>query len=150
MLLGHIAASCCRLPDQYLFRGPQAVYVNLYIPSTLRWSENGAALSLTQEGEYPYEDHITIAITASQPAESTIHFRIPEWAQWSRDSREWCTAKECTAVPGQFAAIRREWRDGDRVELEFPLTMRLEAIDAQHADTVALLRGPLVLMAVKA
>jgi uncharacterized protein len=32
-------------------RGPQAVYVNLYVPSTLRWSENGAALSLTQEGE---------------------------------------------------------------------------------------------------
>jgi hypothetical protein len=27
--------------------------------------------------------------------------------------------------------------------------MRLETIDAQHADTVALLRGPLVLMAVK-
>jgi len=27
--------------------------------------------------------------------------------------------------------------------------MRLEAIDAQHADTVALLRGPLVLIAVK-
>jgi hypothetical protein len=27
--------------------------------------------------------------------------------------------------------------------------MRLEAIDAQHTDTVALVRGPLVLMAVK-
>jgi uncharacterized protein len=27
--------------------------------------------------------------------------------------------------------------------------MRLEAIDARHTDTVALLRGPLVLMAVK-
>ena len=27
--------------------------------------------------------------------------------------------------------------------------MRLEAIDARHSDTVALLRGPLVLMAVK-
>jgi len=38
---------------------------------------------------------------------------------------------------------------GDRVELELPLKMRLEPIDAQHADTVALLRGPLVLMAVK-
>ena len=35
------------------------------------------------------------------------------------------------------------------MELELPLKMRLEAIDAQHADTVALLRGPLVLMAVK-
>lgn len=35
------------------------------------------------------------------------------------------------------------------MELELPLQMRLEAIDAQHTDTVALLRGPLVLMAVK-
>lgn len=38
---------------------------------------------------------------------------------------------------------------GDRVELELPLKMRLQPIDARHADTVALLHGPLVLMAVK-
>jgi DUF1680 family protein len=50
---------------------------------------------------------------------------------------------------GEFAAIRREWKTGDRVELELPLKMRLETIDARHTDTVALLRGPLVLMAVK-
>ena len=53
------------------------------------------------------------------------------------------------AVPGHFAAIRRTWKTGDRVELELPLKMRLETIDAQHTDTVALVRGPLVLMAVK-
>lgn len=35
------------------------------------------------------------------------------------------------------------------MELELPLKMRLETIDGQHPDTVALLRGPLVLMAVK-
>ena len=35
------------------------------------------------------------------------------------------------------------------MELELPLKARLEAIDARHPDTVALLRGPLVLMAVK-
>jgi hypothetical protein len=35
------------------------------------------------------------------------------------------------------------------VDLELPLRTRLERIDAQHTDTVALLRGPLVLMAVK-
>jgi uncharacterized protein len=130
------------------FRGPQAVYVNLYIPSTLRWSENGAVLSLTQEGEYPYEDHVAFAITASRPTEYTIHFRIPEWARGAEIHVNGSRQKS-VAVPGQFAAIRREWRNGDRVELEFPLTMRLEAINAQHADTVALLRGPLVLMAVK-
>jgi hypothetical protein len=35
------------------------------------------------------------------------------------------------------------------VELELPLKVRLEAIDAQHRDTAALLRRPLVPTAVK-
>jgi len=129
-------------------RAPNAVYVNLYIPSTLRWNESSSALSLTQEGEYPFEDRISFSVTASQPADTTIHFRIPAWAEGASIEVNG-TRQKGLAVPGQFASIRREWRTGDRVELELPLKMRLEPIDAQHADTVALLRGPLVLMAVK-
>lgn len=130
------------------FRDPAAVYVNLYVPSTLRWTSNGAALSLTQEGDYPFEEHVTVTVTSSQPTEQTLHFRIPEWSDgagiWVNGVKQ-----KGLAGPGRFAAVRRTWRTGDRVELEFPLKMRLEAIDAQHTDTVALTRGPLVLMAVK-
>jgi uncharacterized protein len=133
--------------NMYL-RGLQAVYVNLYVPSTLRWNEDGAALSLTQEGEYPYEDRVAFSLTASQPTESTLHFRIPAWAEGAQIFVNG-TRQAGLASPGQFAAIHREWKTGDRVELELPLKMRLQPIDAQHADTVALLRGPLVLMAVK-
>ena len=50
--------------------------------------------------------------------------------------------------PGTFAVIRRQWKSGDRVELELPMTYRLEAIDAQHPETVALMYGPLVLFAI--
>ncbi|WP_263366748.1 glycoside hydrolase family 127 protein [Edaphobacter bradus] len=130
------------------FRGPQAVYANLYLPSTLRWTENGVALSLTQEGEYPYEDHVAFTVTSSLPTELTINFRIPSWAEGASVFVNGKQQKGL-AVPGQFAAIRREWKTGDRVELELPLKVRLETIDSQHPDTVALLRGPLVLMAVK-
>jgi uncharacterized protein len=130
------------------FRAPQAVYVNLYMPSTLRWTENGAALSLTQQGEYPYEDHVTFTVTSSRPAELALSFRIPDWAEGASISVNGARQKGL-AVPGQFAAVRREWKTGDRIELELPLKMRLEPIDAQHTDTVALLRGPLVLMAIK-
>ncbi len=130
------------------FRGPQAVYVNLYIPSTLRWTDNGAVLSLTQESGYPFEDHIAFTVTNSQPTEQTLHFRVPAWAE---GAAIFVNGKRQPglAVPGQFAAIHREWASGDRVELEFPLKMRLEPIDARHENTVALLRGPVVLMAVK-
>jgi hypothetical protein len=130
------------------FRAHQAVYINLYVPSTLRWTENGAALSLTQESLYPFEDHVSFTVTSSQPAELTLNFRIPEWAEGAAIYVNG-TRQKGLAVPGHFAAIHREWKTGDRVELELPLQMRLETIDAQHTDTVALVRGPLVLMAVK-
>jgi len=129
-------------------RAPQAVYVILYIPSTVRWMENGAALSLTQEGQYPYEDRVTFTVTASRPTEMALHFRIPAWAEGASLFVNG-TLQKGSAKPGGFAAIRREWKTGDRVELELPLKMRLETIDARHTDTAALLRGPLVLMAVK-
>ena len=129
-------------------RGPRSVYVNLYLPSTLRWTEDGTALSLTQEGEYPFEDQVTFTVSTTAPTELTLHFRIPSWAEGAAISVNGSRQKGL-AVPGQFAAVRREWRNGDRIELDLPLKMRLEAVDARHADTVALLRGPLVLMAVK-
>lgn len=130
------------------FRVPQSVYVNLYVPSTLRWTEDGAALSLTQEGEYPFEEQIIFTVKSSAPADLALHFRIPAWAE---GASIYVNGKRQNglAAPGQFAAIRRRWSTGDRVELELPLKMRLETIDQRHTDTVALMRGPLVLMAIK-
>jgi hypothetical protein len=131
------------------FRGRRAVYVNLYVPSTLRWIENGATLSLTQDSDYPHESHIRFAMTSSVPTELTLSFRIPQWAEGASLSVNGRRA-DTEVVPGQFAAIRRTWSDGDRVELELPLKMRLETIDERNTNTVALLSGPVVLMAVKA
>jgi DUF1680 family protein len=130
------------------FRGPRSLYVNLYVPSTIRWNEDGVLFSLTQESDYPYEDRVTFTITSSQAVSRTLYFRIPKWAEGAQVFVNGSRQKDA-AQPGQFAAIEREWKSGDRVELELPLRMRLEAIDAQHADTVALVRGPLVLMSVK-
>ena len=45
--------------------------------------------------------------------------------------------------PGTFASIRNTWKDGDRVELELPMPLRLETVDANHPNMVALMQGPL-------
>lgn len=129
-------------------RGPQAVYVNLYVPSTVRWREGGAALSLAQEGDYPFDEHVAFTVTSSQPTKQALHFRVPAWAQGAEIFVNG-TRQPRIAIPSQFVTIRRTWKTGDRVELELPLKMRLEPIDARHTDTVALLRGPVVLMAVR-
>jgi hypothetical protein len=128
-------------------RGPKSVYVNLYVPSTVRWEEDSAQLSLTQTGDYPYDGKIAFSLAASKPTDMTLHFRIPAWSLHAQVRVN--GQAQPTPVPGQFVAVRRLWRTGDVVELSLPMPMRLEPIDRRHPDTVALLRGPLVLMAVK-
>ena len=127
------------------FRDDRNMYVNLYVPSTVTWNRAGRRYSLRQTTEYPYENSIRFDVTASSPETFSMFFRIPQWADGARlatngmrDSR--------TLKAGAFAKVHREWKTGDRIELELPLKMRLEAVDQQHPDTVALVSGPLVLM----
>jgi DUF1680 family protein len=128
------------------FRDARGVYVNLYLPSGVRWLQGTARCSLRQGGEYPFEDTVSMRIAASQPQDFTLYLRIPAWAEGARlevNGAPWSGAM----APGAFAAVTRRWRQGDRVDLELPRRLRLEPVDAQHPDTVALLCGPLVLFA---
>jgi len=52
--------------------------------------------------------------------------------------------------PGRFAAVTRTWKSGDRVTLEFDIALTLQAVDAQHANLVALKHGSLALFAIAA
>jgi DUF1680 family protein len=129
-------------------RSSDAVYVNLYTPSTVRWTDGSSKCALTQQTKYPFEGTVQIQVSASSPADYTLYLRIPAWAApsplLSVNGKRIMEAVQ----PGSFAAIRRTWKDGDRVELELPMPLRLEAVDANHPDVVALLRGPLVLFAI--
>ncbi len=130
------------------FKDEHGVFVNLYIPSVVRWTQGGSQLSLKQSGDYPFKPGTEFQITASKPTEFALRLRIPEWA--GEQARLRVNGERPRSVqPGTFAAIQRLWRTGDHVELELPLTMRLEAIDAQHPNTVALQRGPLVLFPIE-
>ncbi len=129
------------------FHEPQGVYVNLYIPSRVRWIQDGAHVSLRQRTSYPFESHVEFDVTASRARNFAMNLRIPGWAEGAAISVSGKRV-ESDIRPGSFKAIRREWRTGDRLGLELPLTKRLEAIDARHANTVALLCGPLVLFAI--
>jgi uncharacterized protein len=86
-------------------------------------------------------------LTLSVPSSQTfvVYLRIPAWAEGATVRVNGRGARS-SAQPGTFAAVRREWRGGDRIELELPLPLRLQRVDDQHRDTVALLAGPLALM----
>jgi len=129
------------------FRDPQGVWVNLYIPSTLRWTQDGAQITLTQESRYPFDSTVQFKVNPSQPRDFTLNFRIPAWASGasiSINGRRW----PIEITPGTFAVIHRQWNTGDRIELDLPMTTRLEPVDLQHPQIVAPVYGPVVLFAI--
>ena len=132
------------------FRDPAGLYVNLYQRSTLKWTAgDGAQMSLTQTVDYPVGGRIGMTLRASRPSDFALRLRIPAWAS-EAGSRPVIRVNGAPVSPTMvkgFATLRRTWKDGDRVELQLPMPLRVEAIDPVHPDTVALVRGPVVLFA---
>lgn len=128
-------------------RAPDGVYVNLFAPSALTWTSDGARCKLVQQTNYPFADMVQMRFSTTKPTEQTLYVRIPAWISGTPVLA--VNGKRVTErlEPGSFAALRRTWADGDRVELQLPMAFRLEQVDAQHPELVALVRGPLVLFA---
>jgi uncharacterized protein len=126
----------------YTTRG-DSVSVNLFIPSSLDWAEQGVRLRL--ETSYPYEDVVRLQVERGGDVE--IRVRIPGWSARSDVPPSLRVNGRAVGVvcrPGSYAAVRRTWRDGDVLELTVPMsTSWLPAPDnpAVHALTW----GPLVL-----
>src|SRR5207253_7264070 len=62
-------------------RSPDGVYVNLFTPSSVEWSQGGGRYGLTQQTKYPLENAVAINVSAARPAEFTVYLRIPGWTR---------------------------------------------------------------------
>jgi hypothetical protein len=131
-------------------RAPDGMYVNLFTPSRVQWTEGGTKLALTQVTRYPFDNKIEMHVSSSEAHESTIYVRIPVWATPNPMVMVNGNRVADAVEPGSFAALRRTWKEGDRIEIDLPMPLRLEAVDANHPNLVALVQGPVVLMAVAA
>src|SRR6201987_2628038 len=133
----------------YMRRGPD-VYVNLYMPSELRWRQGGAACTLTQTTDYPASSQSTMAFTLDRPQSFAVLLRIPAWAGQKTRVAVNGRVLDAPVEPGTFARVQRTWKSGDRIEVEFGMPLRLEPIPYQRAtgERAALLYGPVALFAV--
>ena len=124
------------------------IYVNLFIPSEVKWAPNKTRCTLTQRTSYPTSNTTQLELTLARPENFTIYLRVPAWTD--PKTRVSINGKRVDGevVPGKFLALRRSWKTGDRVEYEIGMPLRLEAVDAQSPNIVALVRGPVALFAV--
>jgi len=130
------------------YRAQDGIYVNLFIPSRITWSQHKTRCSLELKTDYPKTNTVQMELKLARPERFTVYLRIPEWAgprtMLSVNGRR----VENEIVPGKFLALQHHWKNGDRVEFEMDMPLRLQAVDGETPNLVALLRGPLALFAV--
>ena len=124
------------------------IHVNLFLPSKVTWSPNGAQCTMTQKTSYPTANTSQIQFEISRPEQFTVFLRVPAWADAKTRISVNGKRMEGDVTPGKFFAIARTWKSGDRIEYEIGMPLRLQAVDAQNPQIAALLCGPLALFAV--
>ena len=120
----------------------RALYVNLYIPSTLSWTEKN--ITVTQTTAYPKEDHTLLAIKGN--GKFDLNVRVPHWATKGFFVKINGKTEKVDAVPGSYLTLSRKWKDGDTVELQMPFQFHLESVMDQQ-NIASLFYGPVLLAA---
>lgn len=120
------------------------VAVNLYTPSNARMSvDRNGVLTIRQETDYPNSGRVRLLLNPSKPVNFPLQLRIPAWARGATVSLNGARLR-VDALPGTFLQMKRDWKAGDELILNLPMTWRLVKGGQRQAGRVALMRGPLL------
>ncbi len=126
-------------------QGGAELFVNLFIAAELDWRERG--VRVRQETRFPEEAATRLTISTAQPQRFALQVRHPGWvAPGAFVVRINGERQALVSSPATYVRLEREWRDGDRVEVELPMRTTTERLP-DGSDFVAVLHGPLVLAA---
>ncbi len=131
---------------QYIYsRSTDGLWVNLFIASEATVPLDSGRVTLQQVTSYPWEGEVKISVRPDAPREFTLHVRLPGWA--SNPTIRVNGSTMSPQVARGYAAIRRQWKSGDTVELSLPMEVQRLAAHPkvlQAQGKIALRRGPLL------
>lgn len=134
-----------KLNDSLYYNNGSDLYVNMYLSSTLNWSEKG--LSLTQQANVPLSDKVTFTINSAPSSEVKIKFRSPSWIAEGQTATVKVNGTPINiAKVNGYLDVNRVWQTGDTVELTLPTEVRVSRL-TDSPNTVAFTYGPVVLSA---
>jgi uncharacterized protein len=138
------AEEFAKFADTIYFHDADSIYVNLFIASEVSWKQKG--ITLRQETLFPEEQGTRFTVHIAQPTEFGLQLRIPYWATQGGSVKINGEALPVFARPSSYLTLKRNWLDGDRVELSLPMTLHSSPLPGDRTMQAAMY-GPLVLAA---
>ena len=141
---GTAIESSTKLQNSIYFKSKdnKSLYVNLYVPSTLNWTER--KVTVEQITNFPNEDQSRLTVKGN--GKFDINVRVPGWATKGFFVKINGKEQKLAAKPGSYLKINRTWKDGDVVELKMPFQFHLDPVMDQQ-NIASLFYGPILLAA---
>jgi len=136
------AEEFAKFGDTIYFHDERGIFVNLFIPSEVNWPEKN--VHLHQETRFPEQEGTTLVVHTQKPTVMALNVRIPYWAPRGGSLRLNGTPLPVFSSPSSYLSVNRAWNDGDRLELELPMSLHVETIP-DDPSLQAVMYGPLVL-----
>ena len=156
--VGNIPRTLLMVPTWSYAKSADGVYVNMYIGSTVML-ENAAGtdIEMVQDTDYPWSGKIGITVNPKASKRFTVRLRVPN----RTTSRLYTPTPEVNGIVSLsvngapvkpviekgYAVITRNWKAGDKIQMELPLRVQRVNPSDQIAATrekVALRYGPLI------
>lgn len=108
------------LVSPYIFtKNVDHIHINLFLPNEIRYEHTlGGEVKIVQESDFPESGNIKINFSMEIKRYIEVFIRIPTWAEGAS-----VTVKgvKYFAQPGQYSIIAKKWKEGDVIDIEFPL-----------------------------
>lgn len=121
------------------------LYVNLFIPSTLKWKEK--KIVLRQINNFPETPETQFIVDVASRSNFNLKLRCPEWAKPS-EVKIIVNGKQENLKPDAdgYFTITKKWKKGDVITMKMPMHVSAEQLPDQ-SDYYAFKYGPVVLAA---
>lgn len=104
---------------------------------------DGQQIAIHEETNYPFDEVIRLTVQTDKEVEFPLYLRIPTWANQAQihiNGQKVTTPVTC----GQYACIRRTWKNDDKVELTLPMQLSLRTWQV-NKNSVSVNYGPLTM-----
>jgi DUF1680 family protein len=102
---------------------------------------DGTEVQITETTDYPFDGTMSFQLAAKKTVRFPLTLRVPEW---TRDAVVRLNGK-ALAMPRAargWLVLDREWRNGDRLSVEFPMRVSVRTW-TKNRNSVSVYRGPL-------
>jgi DUF1680 family protein len=156
--VGNIPRTLLMVPTWTYVTSADGIYVNLFIGSAINVEHvAGTDVQMVQQTDYPWSGKVNITVNPKSAKKFTVFVRVPD-----RTTSELYTPEpkvsglKSLAVNGEkfsakiengYAAITREWKAGDKIELELPMEIQVVKADAHikaDQNKITFRYGPLI------